>query len=44
MAGGAEEAIGGGPPQRRCGNCRETGHNARTCKKDSEGPIQLDSQ
>jgi hypothetical protein len=24
------------PALRRCGNCGETGHNARTCKKDTE--------
>jgi hypothetical protein len=24
------------PAQRRCGNCGETGHNARTCQKDAE--------
>jgi hypothetical protein len=23
------------PAQRRCGKCRETGHNARTCQKDA---------
>ena len=29
--------CGGGPPGvRRCGNCGGTGHNARTCKKDTE--------
>ena len=24
------------PARRRCGNCGRTGHNARTCKKDTE--------
>ena len=24
------------PAVRRCGNCGRTGHNARTCKKDTE--------
>jgi len=24
------------PALRRCGNCGRTGHNARTCKKDTE--------
>jgi len=24
------------PALRRCGNCGQTGHNARTCKKDIE--------
>lgn len=27
---------GGNQPQRRCGRCGETGHNARTCKKEGE--------
>ena len=44
MAGGAEEADRGGPPQRRCGNCGETGHYAKTCKKDVEGSSQSDSE
>jgi hypothetical protein len=26
----------GEPTQRRCGRCNQTGHNARTCKKDVE--------
>lgn len=26
----------GEPSQRRCGRCSETGHNARTCKKEAE--------
>jgi cyanophycinase-like exopeptidase len=26
----------GEPTQRRCGQCNQTGHNARTCKKDVE--------
>lgn len=38
----SKKAHGGGdqeraqPALRRCGNCGETGHNARTCKKDVE--------
>jgi hypothetical protein len=37
-----KKTCGGGnqeraqPALRRCGNCRGTGHNARTCKKDAE--------
>jgi hypothetical protein len=30
--------------QRRCGNCGETGHYAKTCKKDVEGSSQSDSE
>ena len=37
ISGGAEESVRGGPTKRRCGNCGETGHNARTCEKDEEG-------
>jgi hypothetical protein len=44
MAGGAEEADRGGPSKRRCGNCGETGHNARTCEKDAEESSQSDSE
>jgi hypothetical protein len=44
MAGGAEEAVRGGPSKRRCGNCGETGHNARTCEKDVEESSQSDSE
>lgn len=43
MAGGAEEEVRGGPSKRRCGNCGETGHNARTCEKVEEGSDQSDS-
>ena len=43
MSGGAEESVRGGPTKRRCGNCSEIGHNARTCEKDEEGPSQSDS-
>lgn len=38
----SKKARGGGgqepaqPALRRCGNCGKTGHNARTCKKDTE--------
>jgi hypothetical protein len=41
-AGRSKKARGGGdqeraqPALRRCGNCGGTGHNARTCKKDTE--------
>jgi hypothetical protein len=28
-------AEGAQPAQRRCGNCGQTGHNARTCQKDT---------
>jgi hypothetical protein len=44
-----KKARGGGgyktpqPAQRRCRNCGETGHNARTCKKDIEGSSESDS-
>jgi hypothetical protein len=27
----------------RCGNCSGTGHNARTCKKDTEASSKLDA-
>ena len=37
ISGGAEELVRGGLTKRRCGNCSETGHNARTCEKDEEG-------
>ena len=30
--------------QRRCGNCGETGHNARTCQKDKEASSKSDTQ
>jgi len=29
-------AEGGEPTQRRCGRCNQAGHNARTCKQDTE--------
>jgi hypothetical protein len=41
-AGRSKKARGGGDQERaqstvrRCGNCDGTGHNARTCKKDTE--------
>jgi hypothetical protein len=28
---------------RRCGNCGRTGHNARTCKKDTEISSESDT-
>jgi hypothetical protein len=31
------------PALRRCGNCSGTGHNARTCKKDTEASSELDA-
>jgi hypothetical protein len=43
ISGGAEEAVRGGPSKRRCGNCGETGHNARTCEKEEEGSEGSDS-
>ncbi|KAF1828688.1 hypothetical protein BDW02DRAFT_210179 [Decorospora gaudefroyi] len=30
------------PALRRCGNCGGTGHNARTCKKDTEASSKSD--
>ena len=30
------------PALRRCGNCSRTGHNARTCKKNTEISSELD--
>jgi hypothetical protein len=44
----SKKARGGGDQERaqtalrRCGNCRETKHNARTCKKDTEVSSKLD--
>jgi hypothetical protein len=41
-AGRSKKACGGGdqetaqPALRRCRNCGGTGHNARTCKKDTK--------
>ena len=29
-------ADGGEPAQRRCGRCKKTGHNARTCQNEAE--------
>jgi hypothetical protein len=43
MAGSAEEAVCGRPTKRRCGNCGETGYNARTCEKDVESSADSDS-
>jgi hypothetical protein len=31
------------PALRRCGNCGRTGHNARTCKKDTEISSESDA-
>ncbi|KAK1920508.1 hypothetical protein P3342_002808 [Pyrenophora teres f. teres] len=31
------------PAVRRCGNCGKTGHNARTCKKDTEASSESDA-
>jgi len=31
------------PAIRRCGNCGRTGHNARTCKKDTEASSESDA-
>jgi hypothetical protein len=31
------------PAVRRCGNCGQTGHNARTCKKDTEISSESDA-
>jgi ribosomal protein L32 len=31
------------PALRRCGNCGRTGHNARTCKKDTEAYSESDA-
>jgi hypothetical protein len=48
-AGRSKKARGGGgqeraqPALRRCGNCGGTGHNARTCKKDTEISSKLDA-
>ena len=45
----SKKARGGGdqeraqPALRRCGNCRGTRHNARTCKKDTEASSELDT-
>jgi hypothetical protein len=44
MASNGEEAVRGGPSKRRCGNCGETRHNARTCKKDIEESSYSDSE
>ena len=46
---GSKKARGSGdqetarPTVRRCGNCGGTGHNARTCKKDTEISSELDT-
>ena len=45
----SKKARGGGdqerayPTVRRCGNCGRTGHNARTCKKDTEISSESDA-
>ena len=45
----SKKARGGGdhetaqPALRRCGNCGATGHNARTCKIDTEVSSKLDA-
>jgi hypothetical protein len=39
-SGGQERAQ---PGVRRCGNCSGTGHNARTCKKDTEISSESDA-
>ena len=45
----SKKARGGGdqkpaqPAVRRCGNCGRTGHNARTCKVDTEASTELDA-
>jgi hypothetical protein len=45
----SKKACGGGdqeraqPALRRCGNCGGTGHNARTCRKDTEVSSELDA-
>jgi hypothetical protein len=31
------------PGQRHCGNCGRTGHNARTCQKDTEASSESDT-
>jgi hypothetical protein len=44
-----KKARGGGDQERaqltvrRCGNCGGTGHNARTCKKDTEISSESDT-
>jgi len=40
-SGGNQER--GQPTLRRCGNCGGTGHNARTCKKDTEISSESDA-
>jgi hypothetical protein len=40
---GDGDQEGAQPALRRCGNCGETGHNARTCKIDTEIPSELDA-
>jgi hypothetical protein len=41
-ARGSGDQERGQPALRRCGNCRGTGHNARTCKKDIETSSKSD--
>jgi hypothetical protein len=43
ISGDADEADRGGPSKQRCGNCGESGHNARTCEKEKERSDQSDS-
>ena len=40
---GKARADGAQPTQRRCGNCGETGHNARTCQIVEDSPIESDN-
>jgi hypothetical protein len=48
-AGRSKKACGGGDQERaqlalrRCRNCGGTGHNARTCKKDTDISSELDA-
>jgi hypothetical protein len=48
-AGRSKKARGDGdqeraqPALRRCGDCGGTGHNARTCKKDTQISSELDA-
>lgn len=42
-ARGAEASDEGQRGQRRCGKCRETGHNARTCQKTEEPSLESEA-
>jgi hypothetical protein len=42
-ARGEDGQDGGQPALRRCGNCRETGHNARTCQKGTDESSESDA-